>query len=113
MTNVFSLADIDKALAEQYAPLELVVGKTTYKIRQLLRMNSGERNVIAERLAGMDTGDDSELTEDDIRESMEFALSTATADGKGPDLIKALDGDLLRLKYIFEKWSEITQAGEA
>lgn len=113
MTNVFSLADIDKALADKYAPLEIYVGKTCYKIRQLLRMDSSERNAIAERLAGMENVEESDLTEEDIRNSMEFTLSTATADGKGPDLIKHLDGDLLRLKFVFEKWAELTQAGEA
>lgn len=110
MSNVFSLVDIDKALEDKYAPLEIVVGRVTYKVRQLLRMDSSERNAISQKLEAMDNTP--EITEDEVRENMEFALSTATADGKGPDLIKHLDGDILRLKFVFEKWAEITQAGE-
>lgn len=113
MSNVFSLTDIDNALAEKYAPLEIYVGKTCYKIRQLLRMDASERNAIAARLESMEGKTETDISEEEVRESMEFTLSTATADGKGPDLIKHLGGDILRLSFIFEKWTEITQAGEA
>lgn len=113
MTNVFTLEDIDKSLNEKYAPLVFQSGKNKFSIRQILRLASAEREVVVARLEQLQETSEEEMTEELIRDTMTFVLTVATADNKGEELISLLDGDLLRMKVLFERWMEDTQAGEA
>lgn len=113
MTNVFTLDDIDKSLNEKYAPLVFQAGKTKFQIRQILRLTASEREAVVAKLEALQETEEDQLSEDLIRDTMTFVLTVATADGKGDELIASLDGDLLRMKVLFERWMEDTQAGEA
>lgn len=113
MTNVFTLEDIDNALNDKYAPLVFQAGKTRFELRQILRLSSTEREAVVARLETLQETADDEMTEEMIQEVLTFVLRTATANNKGDDLIAALEGDILRMKTLFEHWMEITQAGEA
>lgn len=113
MSNVFTLEDIDRSLNDKYAPLVFQAGKAKFQIRQILRLTTTEREAVVEKLESLQETAEDDLSEDMIRETMTFVLTVATADGKGEDLISVLDGDLLRMKILFERWMEDTQAGEA
>lgn len=113
MSNVFTLEDIDRSLNDKYAPLVFQAGKVKFQIRQILRLTTTEREAVVEKLESLQETAEDDLSEDMIRETMTFVLTVATADGKGEDLISVLDGDLLRMKILFERWMEDTQAGEA
>jgi hypothetical protein len=113
MTNVFTLDDIDKSLNETYAPMIFQAGKNKYTLRQILRMSSTEREAVVAKLEMLQETTEEDMTEDMVRDTLTFVLRTATADNKGDELVASLEGDLLRLKVLFEHWMENTQAGEA
>lgn len=113
MSNVFTLEDIDKSLNEKYAPLVFQAGKSNFQLRQILRLASTEREAVVAKLEALQETAEDDLSEDMIRETMTFVLSVVTADDKGEELISVLGGDLLRMKTLFERWMEDTQAGEA
>lgn len=113
MSNVFTLEDIDKSLNDKYAPLVFQAGKTKFQLRQILRLTASEREAVVAKLEALQETPEDDLSEEMIRDTMTFVLTAATADGKGDELIGALDGDLLRMKILFERWMEDTQAGEA
>lgn len=113
MSNVFTLEDIDKSLNDKYAPLVFQAGKNKFVLRQILRLSSTEREAVVAKLEEFQEADENDMTEDMIRDTMTFVLTVATADGKGEDLISVLEGDILRMKALFERWMEDTQAGEA
>lgn len=113
MTDVFTLADIDKALNDKYAPLVFQAGKKRFELRQILRLSSSEREAVVTKLEGLQETPDDEMTEEMVLDVMSFVLSLVAADGAGPELIEVLGSDLLRMKMLFERWMEDTQAGEA
>lgn len=113
MSNVFTLADIDNVLNEKYAPLVFQVGNKKYEIRQILRLSSTEREAVVAKLEILQNIPEEEMTEAFVLETMSFVFTVATADQKGSELVDALGNDLLRMKVLFERWMEDTQAGEA
>lgn len=110
MSDVFTLDDLDRTLAENYAPLIFQAGKEKFELRPLLRIGKTERDAISAQLKALE-GD--ETDDQKIEEVFDFVLTTVVADGKGARLVEILGTDLLRKKVLFEKWVEKTQPGEA
>ncbi len=113
MSNTFSLEDLNKAIETKYAPFYFTAGEDKYVLRQVLRLNKSERDLVVSQLKDLDAMSDKEPDEDKILGIIETVLSTVTDHGKGPALIDLLDHDLVRVQMLMEMWIEASQAGEA
>lgn len=111
MSNVFTLDSLNDELEKKYAPFEFQAGRDKFTLRQVLRLTKAERALVSEKLESID--ENTEVTEDEAQEMLEFVLKTVTDNGKGEKLVAVLDHDLLKIKMLFDKWVTWTQPGEA
>lgn len=112
MSNVFTLDSLNDELEAKYGPFVFQAGKTKFELPPLLRLPKTERDRAIEILKSAEEvqeGNDLEKVTDMLKE----LLRVVVRDGKGDALVDALDGDLLRIQIIIEKWTQKTQPGEA
>lgn len=116
MSNVFTLESLEEEIEREYAPLRFKVGEEEFTLRSLLRVDRNERDQVLDRLRELEKQRDSsedDLSEDDALDAVQFVLKTVTADDKGDRLTELLGNDLLVNMKILERWTEVTQPGEA
>lgn len=115
MSNIFTLDSLDEEIEKEYAPLRFQVDGEDIVLRSLLRIPRKERDAVVDRLKHLERNEDQDsLDEDEALEAVQFVLQTvAEGKGQGDKLIKALGNDLLRNMKVLERWTEVTQPGEA
>lgn len=112
MSNVFTLESLNDELEAKYGPFVFQAGKTKYELPPLLRLPQAERDRAIDILKSAEEiqeQNDLDATTDMLKE----LLQVVVRDGKGDALIEALDGDILKMQIIIEKWTQKTQPGEA
>lgn len=118
MSNTITLADLDAAVENQFAPLRFTAGDDEFVLRNVVRLSAKERETVLSALQEIESLRESEdrgaeVSVDTVVTTLETILKTVTADGKGARLLKVLAGDLTRCQMLFLKWAEATQVGEA
>lgn len=115
MSNIFTLESLDEEIAKDYAPLRFQIDGEEIVLRSLLRVPRKERDAVIERLKELEREEEQDsLNEDEALQAVQFVLQTvAEGKGQGDKLVKALGNDLLRNMKVLERWTEVTQPGEA
>lgn len=116
MSNVFTLDSLREEVESEFAPMKLTLSDgTEVVLRSLLRLKDKERAEVLETLKSLDFKSDSE---DDTPERVEqltknVARVLELVSDNGKKLLKELDGDLLLMMKVLNRWMEETQLGEA
>lgn len=118
MSNIYNLDSLRADLDREFAPYKLTLGSETIVLRNLMRVGAKERQAVMESLKVIEAVQDEEKeqTPEDVAalsEAVETILVNVVADGKGPELARALGGDLLLSMKVLEGWTGATQPGEA
>jgi hypothetical protein len=93
MSNVFSLNDLKNQIDQEFAPLELEVGKSKIVLRNVMRLGKAERSVVMEAVKKFDA-DDTDQDVDEVFDAIRTIMRTCAADGKGDTLVNAIGDDL-------------------
>lgn len=112
MSNVYSLADLRAEIEQEFAPLELDLGRGKVVLRNVMRLGSTERQTVVDAVKKFSS--DSE--NDDVEvlfEAIRTVLKTVADGGKGDSLVNLIGDDLALAMKIINLWTEATQPGEA
>lgn len=112
MSNVFTLESLNDELNTKYGPFVFQAGKQKFELPPLLRLPKAERDRAIDILK---SAEEVQATNDleKVTEMLKELLRVVVRDGKGDALVEVLEGDLLSIQLIIEKWTEKTQPGEA
>ena len=109
MPNTFSLEDLNRAIETKYAPFYFTAGSDQYVLRQVLRLSKSERDMVVAEMKTLEGFQDADADEDGILSAIENVLSLVTDNNKGPDLVRLLDHDLIRVQMLLEMWGRISR----
>jgi hypothetical protein len=122
MSNEFTLDSLRAELEREFAPVKFPLrdGKPVV-LQNLLRVPEAAREAVIGALTELEEADAKrEDTEKDdpanlakLAGSVYSVLRNVAADGRGEALVKELNGDVLLGIKLIEKWSAVTQPGEA
>ena len=115
MSNVFSLDSLREEVANEFAPLKIALSDGTETVlRNLLRLNEKTRTEVLDTIRGMKLEEDEEESEDRVKQLTEnVARVLELISDKGKKFVRELDGDLLLMMKVLNRWMEESQLGEA
>lgn len=114
MSNVFTLDSLREEVESEFAPMKLGLSDgTEVVLRSLLRLKAAERTEVLESLKNLKMDDDGDSPErvEHLTQSVSRVLEVIADNGK--KFLKELDGDLLLMMKVLNRWMEETQVGEA
>lgn len=109
---MFTLDDLNKAIAAKYAPWEFGAGRTKFSLKQIMALPKEQRDMVKAMLQKLDDEKES-LDEDDVKAILKAVLDYIVDDNKSQKLFEVLDDDLVKITILFENYVEGSQAGEA
>ena len=116
MPNSYSLDALREDIEKEFAPVVLTFGDSVFKLRNLMRIDDEDRNAVFAALEAV-SADNPEEADAEAMAAMSAAvwemLRRLPADGRGPALVDALDGDLALAMKVVGLYTETTQPGEA
>ena len=118
MSNVFTLDSLREEVAKEFAPLKIALSDGTETVlRNLLRLNEKTRTEVLDTLKGLDLNDEDEGEVRGDERVTQLTTSVARVlelvSDKGKKFVRELDGDLLLMMKILNRWMEESQLGEA
>lgn len=112
MSNVYSLENLRADLDKQFAPVEVMVGRSKVTLRNLMRLGKEDRISVQDLIDKLQSGDENQSA-DDMFDLIRSVLLVVVADDKGQTLVDAIGDDLALGMHLMERWTAATQPGEA
>lgn len=116
MSNVFTLDSLREEVSREFAPLVIALSDGTETVlRNLLRLDEKSRKEVLDAIKSLDLKDDEEVDGDGRVKELTAGVSRVLEliSDKGKKFVRELDGDLLLMMKVLNRWMEETQLGEA
>lgn len=112
MSNVYSLSDLRAELDNEFAPVEIDLGRGKVVLRNLMRLDSATRQKVTDAAKVFTENEDPKF--DEGLEAIQTILrNVADKPEKGESLVTQIGDDFALGMKIVSLWMEATQPGEA
>lgn len=113
MSNVFTLDSLRDELDKKFAPVVIDLGKAQVTLRNLLRLNSADREAVQDALKALAPDEEDDDRSSGMLDKMSRLFVLVADEGKGQVLVDAIGDDLALASHILNMWTEATSPGEA